>query len=177
VLAEQGGHPGHQAVEHLRVDVEPEGRPAELAAGQHHRVVAGEHALVEQRDPVPAVHRLDHHRPRRRVECGQAAEPDHGLRDAVREERVGAVGDGSGQALVDHLLDVEIPDPGDAGLPQQAEGEHQVGVGVGVDPVAGQRRRQHQPGRDAVVPVAQVGQDGRRQVHQIVGDRPHGAGP
>jgi hypothetical protein len=87
------------------------------------------------------------------------------------------VGGGGGQAVVDHLLDLDVAHPGDAGRPQEPQREHQVGVGVGVHPVAGQRRRQHQPGRDAVTPVAQVGEHGRRQVHQVVGDRPHGAGP
>ena len=60
-----------------------------------------------------------------------------------------AGGVGGRQALPQDGLDLQAADPLDAGLPQQPEREHQVGVGVGVDPVAGQRGRQRQAGRGA----------------------------
>jgi hypothetical protein len=143
-LAEQEGDPGHQPVDDRRVDVQAQPGPGQLAAGEDDGVVAGQDPLVQQRDPLGAVGRGHHHVPSGGGEGVEAAEPGRGLGDPVREERVGAPGVGGGEAVVQHRVDVEVADPLDPRLAQQAKGEDQVGVGVGVDPVAGQRGRQHQ---------------------------------
>ena len=70
-------------------------------------------------------------------------------------------------------LDVQVADPLDARLVQQPEREDQVGVGVGVDPVAGQRGRQHQARRHARRGVAQVGEHPGGEGDEVVGDGPH----
>jgi hypothetical protein len=86
---------------------------------------------------------------------------------------VGARGVGGREAVVQHRVDVHVTDPLDARFAQQPEGEDQVGVGVGVDPVAGQRGRQHQPRRHARRGVAQVGQHPGGEGDEVVGDGPH----
>ena len=86
---------------------------------------------------------------------------------------MGARGVGGGQAVVQHRLDVQVADPLDARVTQQPEGEDQVGVGVGVDPVAGQRGRQRQPRGHARRGVAQVGQHPGGEGDEVVGDGPH----
>ena len=172
-LAEEGGDPGHQPVDDRRVDVQAQPGPGQLTAGEDHRVVARQDPLVQQRDPLRAVGCGHDDVPGRGGQDVEPAEPSCGLGDPVREERVGAPGVGGGEAVVEHRLDVQVADPLDARLAQQPEGEDQIGVGVGVDPVAGQRGRQHQPRRHARRGVAQVGQHRGGEGDEVVGDGPH----
>jgi hypothetical protein len=176
VLAEQVGHPGHEAVHDRRVHVEAERLPGQLAAGEHHRVVARQHALVEQRDPLGAVGRRHHHVAGGRVEASRPPSRAAVSADPVGEERVGAGGVGGRQALVQHRVHVQVADGADPRLPQQPEREHQVGVGVRVDPVPAERGREDQAGGHAAVGIGQVGQHVRDQVDQVVGDESHGVG-
>ena len=76
------------------------------------------------------------------VEAGQAADPHGGLGHPVGEERVRAGRVGLAEAPVDQRDHRQPGDLVDAGLVQQAQREQQVGVGVGVDPVARQGGRQ-----------------------------------
>jgi hypothetical protein len=172
-LAEEGGDPGHQPVDDPRVDVQAQLGPGQLASGEDHGVVAGQDSLVQQRDPLGAVGRGHHDVTGGGGQGVEPAEPGRRLGDPVREERVGAGGVGGREAIVQHCVHGEVADPLDARLAQQPEREDEVGVGVGVDAVAGQRGRQHQPRRHAHRGVAQVGQHPRGEGDEVVGDGPH----
>jgi hypothetical protein len=167
VLAEQGPHPPEQVLQHAGVHVEAEPGPRRLAAGEHDGVVAGEHRLVEQRDPLGAVGGLGHDPPGAAVEGVEAAEPADRLGDPVGEERVGAPAVRRCQPAQQGGHDRQPGHVVDAGLVQQAERETQVGVGVGVDPVAGHGVGQHQARGDA---VHQLLQHPHGDCDQVVGD-------
>jgi hypothetical protein len=173
VLAEQGPDPSEQVLQQAGVDVQPEPGPRRLAAGQDHGVVAGEDGLVEQRDPLGAVDRLGHGLPGGVAEGLEAAEPSDRLGDPVGEEGVGAPAVCRRQPAEQGRHDRQPGHIVDPRLVEQAQREAEVGVGVGVDPVARHGVGQHQAGRDALRQLLQhphgggdeVVGDGRGAVH------------
>jgi hypothetical protein len=70
-----------------------------------------------------------------------------------------------GQPLVDRGQHLEPGDLGHARLVEQAEREEQVGVGIGVDPMPGQRGGQAQAGSDT---PGELGEDVDSRADQLV---------